>query len=198
MAKAENAITPAKEIKPQVSKGRGGKHNFPAAIIQPESDEDKAIVSNLLGEVFTEYKQPKVTSDAQLQQRLDDYFTRCAQRGQIPTVEEMCMATGYTSSTCWDWEHGRNKGFSSETSEIMKKAKEFLKTFDAKMVVSGKLNFLAYCFRAKNYYGMVDKQEHVITPNTVDENYSAENIRDRYLLEKGGILHGDDTAEGDS
>ncbi len=40
-----------------------------------------------------------------------------------------------------------------------------MQTFDAKLVVSGKLNFLAYCFRAKNYYGMVDKQEMVLTPN---------------------------------
>lgn len=88
----------------------------------------------------------------------------CAATGQIPTVEEMAMCTGYSQATIWDWENGRNHGFSTETSAIIKKAKDFLKTFDAKLVISGKLNFLAYCFRAKNYYGMVDKKEYVLEP----------------------------------
>jgi hypothetical protein len=55
-----------------------------------------------------------------------------------------------------------------------------LKTFDAKLVISGKLNFLAYCFRAKNYYGMVDKQEMVLTPNTNQEvDYNVDDIKKR-------------------
>lgn len=63
-----------------------------------------------------------------------------------------------------------------------------LKTFDAKLVISGKLNFLAYCFRAKNYYGMVDKQEMVVTPNVNnDSDYSADDIRKRYLTDSPTI-----------
>ncbi len=147
------------------TRGRGGKNNFPNARTVIETDEDRALVSKLIGEVLVEYKQPRVKSDEELQSRLNDYFFRCASKGQIPTVEEMAMSTGYSIDTVWDWENGRNKGFSSETSAIIKKAKSFLKTFDAKLVISGKLNFLAYCFRAKNYYGMSDKQEVILTPN---------------------------------
>ena len=59
-----------------------------------------------------------------------------------------------------------------------------LKTFDAKLVISGKLNFLAYCFRAKNYYGMVDKQEMVVTPNVNnDSDFNAEDIKARYAID---------------
>ena len=36
-----------------------------------------------------------------------------------------------------------------------------MQTFDSKLVTTGALNFLTYCFRAKNYYGMVDKTEVV-------------------------------------
>lgn len=55
------------------------------------------------------------------------------------------------------------------------------KTFDAKLVVSGKLNFLAYCFRAKNYYGMVDKQEHTLIASTDSgSDYNAEDIKRLY------------------
>lgn len=170
------------------SRGRGGKHNFPAAKPPIETEEDRALVKKLLGEVLVEHKQPRVKSDEELAERLNDYFVRCAESGQIPTVEEMCMSTGYTYATCYDWEVGRNKGFSSETSNIIKKAKDVLKTFDAKLVISGKLNFLAYCFRAKNYYGMADKTEYVITPNTQQtDDYSADDIRKRYLTDSATL-----------
>ena len=170
----------ATEKKP--SRGRGGKNNFPNAKVAIATDEDKALVGKLLTEVLVERKKERVKSDDELVERLNDYFVHCATTGQIPTVEEMAMSTGYSISTVWDWEVGRNKGFSAETSDIIKKAKDVLKTFDAKLVISGKLNFLAYCFRAKNYYGMVDKAEYVVTPNVAQpSDYDADDIRKRYL-----------------
>ena len=170
------------EVGKKITKGRGGKNNFPQSNVAVKTEDDKKLVSTLLTEVLVEHKQPKVQNDEELAERFNDYFRRCAQRGQIPTVEEMCMSTGYAQSTIWDWENGRRQGFSSATAEIIKKAKDVLKTFDAKLVISGKLNFLAYCFRAKNYYGMVDKQEMVVTPNVQnDSDYSADDIKKRYL-----------------
>ena len=92
------------------------------------------------------------------------------------------MTTGYSISTVKDWLYGIRKGFSPETATIIKKAKGFLQTFDAKLVVSGKLNFLAYCFRAKNYYGMVDKQEMVLTPNQPQiEGLTPEQLQQKYI-----------------
>ena len=97
-------------------------------------------------------------------------------------MEEMYLSTGYSIATAKDWELGRNKGFSPETSKIIKKARSFMQTFDAKLVVSGKLNFLAYCFRAKNYYGMVDKQEMVLTPNQPQiDGLTPEQLQQKYI-----------------
>ena len=176
----------ATEKKP--SRGRGGKNNFPNSKVAIANAEDKALVGQLLTEVLVEHKKEKVKSDDELVERLHNYFNHCATNGQIPTVEEMAMSTGYSISTVWDWEVGRNKGFSSETSDIIKKAKDVLKTFDAKLVISGKLNFLAYCFRAKNYYGMVDKAEYVLTPNQKQESdYDADEISKRYLTDSATI-----------
>ena len=186
------------EVGQKITKGRGGKNNFPSAKMAIQTEEDRQLVRKLLGEALVEYRQPRVQSDEELAERLNDYFQRCAENGQIPTVEEMCMCTGYSQSTCYDWEVGRNKGFSPETSTIIKKAKELLKTFDAKLVISGKLNFLAYCFRAKNYYGMVDKQEMVVTPNTHnDSDYSAEDIRARYLSDSSTLPQLPDSGNSD-
>lgn len=174
------AIAKAKDNRPET--GRGGKRNFPSCLPDLSSDEDRALVSQLLTEVLVEYRQPRVKSDEELTQRLNDYFSRCAKTGQTPTVEELFLSTGYAISTVKDWEYGRRKGFSPETASIIKKAKGFMQTFDAKLVVSGKLNFLAYCFRAKNYYGMVDKQEMVLTPNQPQiEGMTPEQLQQKYI-----------------
>ena len=174
------AIAKTKDNRPET--GRGGKRNFPSCLPDLSSDEDRALVSQLLTEVLVEYRQPRVKSDEELTQRLNDYFSRCAKTGQTPTVEELFLSTGYSISTVKDWEYGRRKGFSTETATIIKKAKSFMQTFDAKLVVSGKLNFLAYCFRAKNYYGMVDKQEMVLTPNQPQiDGMTPEQLQQKYI-----------------
>ena len=179
------AVTKTASNKPK--RGRGGTDNFPSRRFTPENDEDRALVAQLLSEALTEYRQPRVKSDEELAQRIDDYFYRCAQNGQVPTVEEMSLSTGYSISTVMDWEIGRNKGFSPETSLIIKKAKGYLQTFDAKLVIAGKMNFLAYCFRAKNYYGMKDQQEVMLTPNApLGEATSPEELRRKYLEDVRG------------
>lgn len=158
--------------------GRGGNANFPNA---RKNKADPAVVSLMLNDVIETYKQPRVKSDEELIQRIDGYFKACADKGQYPTVEELALSTGYTLATVWDWENGRNKGFSCNTSEIIKKSKDFIKTFDAKMAIAGQLDFVTYCFRAKNYYGMRDQTELVVTPNQpLDSGASVEDIAQRY------------------
>lgn len=169
------------------TKGRGGSKNFPNAKFTAETDEDKKLIGKLLNETLVAYRQERVKSDDELIQRIDEYFQHCGLDGVTPTVEEMSLYTGYTSATLYDWEVGRNKGFSPETSNVIKKAKEVLKTFDAKLVIAGKMNFLAYCFRAKNYYGMADKQEVVLSQgNALGEQLSDADLQKKYLEDAYG------------
>ena len=150
-----------------------------------DEDERRHIVSTLVRETMTTYKLPRVASDEELEQRLSDYFNTCAITGEHPTVEQLAQCTGYSIKTVWDWENGFNKGFSAATSEIIKKAKSFLAVFDAKMVVAGKLNPVTYIFRAKNYYGLKDIQDVVITPNNligdIDNPDEIETITQRFI-----------------
>lgn len=184
-------------------KPRGRNGQFPpsrAGLIK--TDEDRMLVSRFLNEVMTEYRQTKVKSDEELAQRLGDYFERCAARDQIPTVEEMIMSTGYSYDYMHDIQVGRRKGFSPETAQILKKAKDYLRVFDAKLVVSGKMNPIPYIFRAKNYYGMSDKTEYVITPNAPqEETLSAEEIAKRYLIDdsvESSFVDNKDSDSGES
>jgi len=130
-----------------------------------DSPESKSLVRRIHEATLEAYRMPKVKSDIELIDRLDNYFERCAQKEIKPTVEELCLYCGYTVQGFWDIEHGRSGGFSPATSEIIKKAKVYLSTFDAGLLVEGKLNPVSYIFRAKNYYGMKDVQDVILTPN---------------------------------
>lgn len=167
------------------TKGRGGNANFPpsrAGLIV--TDEDRELVKKLVGEVLVEYRKPAVTNDQELAERFQDYFYRCSQTGQVPTVEEMFLSTGLPWDFLIDCEYGRRPGFSRLTAEVIKNAKVFMRTIDAKLVTSGKLNFLAYCFRSKNYYGMSDKTEVVVSAGSpLEQTMSAEEIAARYSTE---------------
>ncbi len=158
---------PEDNNKPYKETGRGGKdnyHNSKRNFIKTE--EQREVAKKLLRETLVAYRKPKVHNDEELAERLDEYFKWCSTDGVIPTVEEMCLYTGYAIQTVWAWESGTKQGFSPQTGEIIKKAKNFMRSFDAKLVTAGELNFLTYCFRAKNYYGMQDKQEIVVNPTS--------------------------------
>jgi len=172
----------------KLSKGRGGKHNFPSTAAKAEIGQDKALVSKILYELLEESGKPRVKTAEEFAERIDDYFRRCATDGRIPTIEEMAISCGYTSNELRDVEDGRLAGAGNGSANVIKKAREMLKSFDAKLVISGKMNFLAYCFRAKNYYGMVDKQEYIVTPNVKQETeFDAEDIKKRYMIESGKL-----------
>ena len=52
-------------------------------------------------------------------------------------------------------------------------------------MMDGKVNPVTGIFMAKNHYDYVDKTEHVVTPNQrSEEEYSADEIRQRYLEDK--------------
>lgn len=172
--------------------GRGGRNNFGTSYDGVfETDEDKALLQKILREAYEAYKMPRVKSDEELIERLDSYFCRCAEKGITPCVEEMVTYTGYSHSTVIDWEKGRSKGFSPNTSQIIKKAKDFLKIFDAKMVMAGKLNVVAYIFRAKNYYGLKDTPDEEIVRqiDMLDGSGDISDIQKRLLQESEQALN---------
>lgn len=151
--------------------------------------EDKLMIGAYIRQVCKAFNMPKVKSDEELIQRIDDYFEMCAESGQFPTMEEIQLYTGYHARIFSDWIQGKSKGFSPETAKIAAKVSDMIKAFDAKLVTSGKMNPIPYIFRAKNYYGMSDKTEHVITANPGDnEDMSAEEIARRYIVEDDNTI----------
>lgn len=141
-------------------RGRGGTQNFPSVIAGAKSED----ISRCLRNCLMFYDKPIVKSDDECRQRLYDFFDTCEQTGQLPTVEKMIMALGAVKSTVWEWEQGN--GCSSVRTNLIKKAKEFIASFESEMVTEGKINPVVYIFRAKNYFGMKDQQDVVLKPES--------------------------------
>ena len=162
--------TPAPVEDNRPATGRGGKYNFPAARMKLIEQDDekrafmaKCIENNLV--FFNEGVKRRVKSDEELCDRLNWFFSECARTQQLPTVEKMANAVGYHRNTLNDWETGANGGFSPATKDIMHQAKQILASIDAELATEGKTQPVIYMFRAKNFYGMKDQQDVVVTPN---------------------------------
>lgn len=74
----------------------------------------------------------------------------------------LAMISGYSRTQFYDISQGK---WNPAISNIVKKAKDYIAFFDSQMAQTGKVPSPIYIFRSKNYYGMKDNQEVVITPN---------------------------------
>lgn len=156
----EDDLTKRKSVPPQV-KGRQ------QIVSNPEA---RHLVGQALGEFRKAMRMPKVNSNAELIERLDQYFSMAQQREMPPTVEELSLYCGFVPSYMWDLKTGRRKGFSDSevgftTAEIVQKAFEVLHGTDVVLAASGKMNAVIYIWRGKNWYNEKDTQEITIAPD---------------------------------
>lgn len=103
------------------------------------------------------FKQKQVKDDNELLLRIEYFFEDCANKGELPTFEKMCLVLGAPIYVVKSWQT------SSQTTQFRKdvlaKAVTFLAAVDAELVVNGTLPAIPYIFRAKNYYEMTDSQD---------------------------------------
>ena len=164
-----------------VKKKRGSKSASLAHNTSAKANDIRRIGQNLL----YWYNKPKAVTDEEIRERLQEYFVRTLENGEMLTVEGMCLALGYPRQTIWKWETGA-EGSTPARRDMIKKAKELLASFDAQLVQENKVNPTTYIFRAKNYFGLKDQQEYVLTPNNpLGDRANPEDIQKR--LEEGVI-----------
>lgn len=126
----------------------------------------------------------------EVQKRLSEYFALYASQDMKPTVAGMAIAlNGMSRRTLWaivndapTGSSGYKTALPSEVARTIKKAYFLLENLWESYMNSGKVNPVAGIFLGKNNYGYQDKTEYVLTPNTnQDDNYSADDIRQRYI-----------------
>ena len=143
-------------------------------------DERQAYASKTLTNMLDLLNVPIVKTAEEYEERTALYFQRCASLGVRPLWEEYCLALGTTKQCLWNWANGVRRG--PVAPEVVTRAKDFIAAYDARMVTDGKMNPVTYIFRAKNYYGMKDQQDVVVTPNTNEGRPRDELIKEAMML----------------
>jgi hypothetical protein len=158
--------------------------NLPTtALKRLEQDDDKrAFISKTLNNILAVSKafEKPPKNDDELCERLNWFFHTCAETQQLATVEKMCLALSWSRQHVFEMEVGNRPGFSPDTSDILKKAKNLIASMDAELAQEGKIQPVVYMFRAKNYYGMKDQQDVVVTPNPAGNYQDKATIEAKY------------------
>ena len=162
----------------EVSRGRGGKNNFPAAQIPDTEPGDH---TKFLTHAMRVRALPRIdTADPiQVENRISEYFTMCAEDDVKPSVKGFLNALRIAKSTLWEWKQGNYRADTHQA--IIIEAYDLLEALWEDYMLNGKINPVSGIFLGKNNFGYTDKQEYVLTPNTKDvEAVDATTIEAKY------------------
>lgn len=121
------------------------------------------------------------TDVAEMERRFAHYLQKCAEYGMKIGNQAAYMAIGITKDHVYDWVNRSN--LNKSRSDFVKKVQRFCATYREGLMEDGKINVVAGLFWQKNYDGLRDQQEVVLTPNTspLGEQADAEALKQKYL-----------------
>lgn len=154
--------------------------NAPMTIELPEGDNNKFTTFAL--EIM---KLPKIDyrDPVQLQERVLTYFSLCAEHDMKPGVAAVGLAIGLDRRRLWEirsGNHVRVSGIPQECKDIINSVYDSLEVLWEGYMSSGKINPVSGIFIAKNNFGYSDKQEYVVTPNTMTQETPVDVIEAKY------------------
>lgn len=190
----ETGLEPVEDKKPVKKKGkpRGGNNWLkPENMLSLEDGDNTKFMTvqmALLNLPDIDMENPE-----EVQNRLNKYFALYAQYDMKPTVAGMAIAlNGHNRQWLYAVTHdvasggaGYKIALPPSVAVLIKKAYFLLENLWESYMNSGKVNPVAGIFLGKNNYGYQDKTEYVLTPNQQSDNdYSADEIRERYIMEE--------------
>ena len=159
----------------EISKTRGGEQ----LKLAQKDKELNAAVSAVLSNYLDLLDKKPIETPEECAERLNQFFTKCAEKGQLATIESMALELGLTNQQVSDWIRDKTKG--EVIALMLQKAKQIIAAQDAELAMRNRINSILYIFRSKNFYGMVDKREIINNrpENELDKKSKAE-LEDRY------------------
>ena len=135
-------------------------------------------ISGMMKSVVKWYGRSSIKTNEELASRLNEYFATIVKTGEMPTVEKMALALGVTIQTVDNWTRGVK--CDADRTRLIKQARQALAALEAELAMTGKLPQVVYIFRAKNFHGMRDQTDVVVTPNNpIGAEISEEELRRR-------------------
>ena len=140
----------------------------------------------------------------EMERRFQRYLQKCAEWDMKVGNMAAYTAIGIDKNDAYEWAN-RNMGNPART-RFIKKVQKICAMYREGLMEDGKVNPVTGIFWQKNYDGMKDQQEVVLTPNTnpLGEQKDAEALKQKYLentygvaeLPEGAVLELPESAEG--
>ena len=127
---------------------------------------------------------------AEMERRFVRYLQLCAECDMKVGNQAAYAAIGINKDLVYDW---TVRSSSNPTrSEFIKKVQQFCGMYREGLMEDGKVNPVTGIFWQKNYDGMKDQQEVVLTPNAnpLGEQKDAEALKQKYLENTYGVAEG--------
>lgn len=190
------ARTPgAKDTKPRQKAAAGSKPSDKSPIIQ-DANPDLEVGYNTRRIMFMQAILPTEPLDyndvAEMERRFNRYLQLCAEWDMKIGNQAAYAAIGIDKGTAWEWEN-RNLGNPART-DFIKKVRQFCAMYREGLMEDGKVNPVTGIFWQKNYDGMKDQTEMVLTPNNpLGEQKDMKALEQKYLE---SAYDGSEVAEG--
>lgn len=154
--------------------------NAPTTIELPEGDNNKYTTFAL---AIMQLPKIDVRDPEQLGNRVLEYFELCANHDMKPGVAAVALAIGLDRRRMWEIRSGIqniNTTIPQECKDIINGVYDSLEVLWEGYMSSGKINPVSGIFLGKNNFGYQDKQEYVVTPNTMNQNTPVDVIEAKY------------------
>lgn len=149
--------------------------------VAPISNDENALFCQYAMDIFhapsVDLDDPEAVAAA-----IDEYFRYCIDRGLRPGNLGLYAALGLSKQNVSDALRGASHKLRPSTIDLLKKAKQALATYRELLGSQGKLNPVTLIFWQKNYDGLKDQQDIVLTPNTgMQQEHTADEIAQKVL-----------------
>lgn len=131
-----------------------------------------------------------VNDPVAVRERLKEYFKIYSDYALKPTVAGMASALGYDRHWLYSVVNGIPAGgkgnktnLNPECTHIIKKCFRVLEEQWENYMLNGKINPVSGIFFGKNHYKYQDRLDYAVSATKIEEEYSAEDIRSRYMID---------------
>lgn len=128
----------------------------------------------------------------EMERRFANYLQKCAECDMKVGNQAAYMAIGITKQQAWEWENNASRN--PARADFIKKVRQICGVFREGLMQDGKVNPVTGIFWQKNYDGMKDQTEMVLTPNNpLGEQKDMKALEQKYLE---SAYDGSEAAEG--
>ena len=125
------------------------------------------------------YDQPPDRKNIkEMEQRFVDYLKLCMAYDFQPGNMACYTALGITKQDADRWESGMVG--TTLQCDFIKKVKQIISTFRENAANEGKINTVWAIFMGKNYDGLKDQQDVVVTPNVIGQTDDPTTLAEKY------------------